>query len=127
MPTHFPCRLLPKHWPPVSRLLALSMVVLCAVATGRADADDRNDHELARRAVAAGEVMPLRAVLDKLEREMPGQVMEVELERESAGWQYDIKLLRPNGSLVRLRVDARDGRVLGQREHRRGDHDRRGP
>lgn len=94
--------------------------------TATADADDRADHEQARRAVAAGEVMPLRAVLDKLERELPGQVMEVELEREGEQWQYEIKLLRPNGSLVRLRVDARDARVLGVREHRRGEHDRRG-
>ena len=109
-----------------ARAIVWSALAVAATMTATADADDRADHEQARRAVAAGEVMPLRAVLDKLERELPGQVMEVELEREGEQWQYEIKLLRPNGSLVRLRVDARDARVLGVREHRRGEHDRRG-
>jgi uncharacterized membrane protein YkoI len=60
--------------------------------------------------------MPLNRILDTLEREHPGQVIEVELEQEDGRWIYEIKLLRPGGSLVKMEVDARDGAVLKSRE-----------
>lgn len=86
---------------------------------GRADSDD---HERARQALEAGEVLPLRTVLDRIEPDYPGQVMEVELEREDGVWVYDIKLLRAGGILVKLEVDARDGSVLGVKRRDRGKH-----
>jgi len=67
------------------------------------------DHDRARKAVEAGEVLPLRTVLERLEREYPGQIMEVELERKGERWVYEIKLLRPGGALLKLKVDARNG------------------
>jgi uncharacterized membrane protein YkoI len=39
------------------------------------------DHDRARQAVEAGEVLPLRTILERVERDYPGQVVEVELER----------------------------------------------
>lgn len=70
------------------------------------------DHEQARRALQAGEVMPLAAVLERLARSHPGQVLEVELEREHGRWIYEIRLLQPDGQLVKLAVDARNAEVL---------------
>jgi len=80
-------------------------------------ADDLRDHDRARRALEAGEILPLRTVLETLARDTPGQVMEVELERKGERWVYEIKLLRAGGSLVKLRVDARDGTIIPRREH----------
>ena len=40
---------------------------------------DRNDHELARQALQQGKVLPLRTVLDKVEQQYPGQVVELDL------------------------------------------------
>ena len=34
-------------------------------------------------------------------------------------WVYELKLLQPNGGLMKLEVDARDGTVLRQREEKR--------
>ncbi len=79
-----------------------------------------DDHERARRALEAGEVMPLRAVLEQVERDYPGEVVEVELEREDGGWVYEIKLLRKGGDLLELELDARDGslqRIRGRDVH----------
>lgn len=73
---------------------------------------DGSDHERARRAVEAGEVLPLREVLARVEVEHPGQVMELELERDDGMWLYEIKILQAGGVLIKLEVDARDGRVL---------------
>ncbi len=92
------------------------------LATGgpqAAHADGRHDHDRARQALEAGEVLPLRTVLERVERDYPGQVMEVELEREDGHWIYEIKLLRTNGALLKLEVDARNGALLGSKERER--------
>ena len=42
--------------------------------------------------------------------------MEVELDREKGEWLYEIKVLRKNGALVKLKINARDGALLGIKE-----------
>lgn len=74
--------------------------------------NDRNDHERARQAVAAGLVLPLPVVLERLQKEVPGQVLEVELEREREAWIYEIKLLTPAGQLSKIKLDARTGALM---------------
>jgi len=78
-----------------------------------------SDHDRARAALVAGEVLPLPAVLERVGREHPGQVLAVELEREHGRWIYELKLLQPDGGLLKLDVDARDGTVLKRRQERR--------
>lgn len=113
-------------------VLALS-VSLLAVLPGAGFASDRDDHDRARRALEAGEVLPLRAVLERVERDYPGQIIEVELERDDGLWLYEIKLIRSGGSVIELELDARDAtvhRIKGRdmrssdrREYRREDRD----
>lgn len=79
-------------------------------------ASGEHDHDRARKAVEAGEVLPLKSILERVERDYPGQVMEVELEREGGRWLYEIKILRSGGSLLKLKVDARDGTPVGKKE-----------
>jgi uncharacterized membrane protein YkoI len=77
-----------------------------------------DDHDRARQALEAGEVLPLRTILERVDREYPGQVVDVELERERENsqerWVYKLKVLRSGGSLVKLKVDARDGTVIAE-------------
>jgi uncharacterized membrane protein YkoI len=75
-------------------------------------ADDRQDHDRARQALEAKEILPLQTLLARIERQHPGQIMEVELEREHGRWRYEIKLLRSDGRLMKLDIDARDGSIL---------------
>lgn len=86
---------------------------LCALLLSMPLLAGERDHERAREALEAGEILPLRTVIEKLERDYPGQVIEVELEREDGRWVYKIKLLRANGALVKLKVDAGDATLLG--------------
>jgi uncharacterized membrane protein YkoI len=89
---------------------ALSAALLLALlGAGASQAADEHDHDRARRALESGEIVPLRTILERVERDYPGQIMEVELEREDARWLYEIKVLRTGGSLVKLTFDARDG------------------
>ena len=96
--------------------LPLSLALLAGSGVVRAGEED---HERARKALEAGEVLPLNTILERVERVYPGQVMDVELEREHRGaggrWIYEVKVLRSGGALVRLKVDARDGTVLGSK------------
>jgi uncharacterized membrane protein YkoI len=96
----------------------LSLLCLTAVlAMPPAHAD--SDHDRARNAVQAGQVLPLKTVLDRLEREHPGQVLEVELEQEDGRWVYEVKLLQTGGRLVKLELDAASGELLQWRDRGR--------
>lgn len=101
-------------------LLFLGAVALAAVLglmlplAASADSKDA-DHDRARNALQAGEVMPLKSLLAQVERSHPGQVLEVELEQEHGQWVYEFKLLQANGRLLRLDLDARTGALLRER------------
>ncbi len=71
-----------------------------------------SDHEQARHALEAGEILSLRTVMDQVERDYPGQIVKIEFERDDGIWLYEIKVLQSGGKLVKLKIDARDGTVL---------------
>jgi uncharacterized membrane protein YkoI len=100
------------------RWCTLYIVLALLAGSGAVHADEK-DHERARKALEAGEVLPLKTILERVERAYPGQVMDVELERDHQGsaerWIYKVKVLGSGGTLVRLKVNARDGTVLGSK------------
>lgn len=87
-------------------LMACSLPAQTVLASGK------HDHERAREALQSGQILPLRTVLEKLEREHPGKVLEVELEQEHEVWIYEVKLLQSDGQLVKFKLDARTAVVL---------------
>ena len=89
----------------------LAMTVMILAVAPAAAGDD--DHDRAHPALERGEVLPLRTILDRVERDYPGKVVEVELEREHERWIYEIRVLQSGGALLKLEVDGRDGMVLG--------------
>ena len=94
-----------------ARLFAFALV-LGALVPGQALRADDSDHELARDALQQGRVLPLRQVLDKIEREYQGQVLKIEFERDDGRYVYEIRLLQQDGRMAKLKIDAVDGRVL---------------
>ncbi len=105
-------------------VVAACVLALGLTYAGGARADNR-DHDRARQAVAAGEALPLKTILERVEKEHPGQVMEVELERERGAWVYEIKVLRTGGALVKLKLNARDGTLIESSERKpRGKEER---
>lgn len=82
----------------------------------------REDHERARQALLAGEVLPLKVILERVEIAFPGKVIDVELEREGHDdrkpWIYELKVLQAGGSLIKVKVDAKGGQILSGRPHR---------
>ncbi len=64
-------------------------------------------------------MLSLRTILERVNREYPGQVIDVELEhgyeKSRELWIYKVKVLRPGGYLVKLKVDARNGAINGRK------------
>jgi len=95
------------------KILALLSALLALLAFAAAPARaDRRDHDLARQALQDGVVLSLRAILDIVEREYPGQIMEVEFEHDDGRFVYELKVLQSRGRLVKLKLDARSGAVI---------------
>jgi uncharacterized membrane protein YkoI len=90
-------------------------LLVAGLALPPAWAGDKDDHDRARAAVLAGEVLPLSQVLQRVQRTHPGRVLEVELERDDGRWMYEVKLLQPDGQLLKLELDASTAQVLEAR------------
>ena len=93
-----------KWWSPLVLAILLLTVLVGAIA------DD--DHLDARRLTQAGQILPLEAILETVSRQYPGRVLEVELERESGGYIYEIEILGPSGEVWEVEIDAVNGRLL---------------
>lgn len=92
------------------RSITLLVLLLSSLAVPPGLLADDRDHDRARKALEAGEILPLRTIID---RDYPGQILEVELERDDGQWIYEVKLVRDKGSVIKLKLDARDGTLLG--------------
>ncbi len=81
--------------------------------TSLADKNDKkNEHTLVREALQRGEVLPLVKILAIASQQVPGDVIEVELENEQGTLIYEIKILTGNGRVREVKIDARSGAVV---------------
>jgi uncharacterized membrane protein YkoI len=101
------------------RRFATSLLLLGAlglsVSVGLADEKKHRkprDHTAVREALHRGEVLPLMKILAIATKEVPGDVIEVELEDERGALVYEIKVLTSTGRVREVEIDARTGAVL---------------
>jgi uncharacterized membrane protein YkoI len=91
-------------------------MVLAAILTdpvnGVRAADQEHDQERARRALEAGEIVPLDQILQEVQRRYSGSVVELELNREDGRWVYEVELLAADGRLLKIRMDAKTKQLL---------------
>lgn len=96
---------------------ALTALVLGALTAGMSSgvvAGDKkaNEHDAVRDALQRGEVLPLTKILAIAGQQVPGDVIEVELEEKKQALVYEIKILTPTGRVREIKIDARTGAVL---------------
>jgi len=104
-----------KCWLPVTLVVAMTLFTM---VEGLADGD--TDYERARMAVESGDAVPLATILEKVESLYEGTIMEVELEYEDDDGEdhivnafiYEIKMLTPQGNVLKLEMDARTMELL---------------
>lgn len=100
---------------PPNRRLALA-AVLAALVGGAlstpALARNEADHLAAREALKRGEILPLSRILAVVAGAVPGDVIDVELERKDDGrWEYEVKVLTSTGRVREVKLNARTGVV----------------
>ncbi len=96
----------------LNRLLPFAFLSALVLAAPQARADDDDDLDRLRDAVNRGEVMPLSALQDEVRRAFPGEIIRVKLDEDDGRFIYEFKVLKANGRLVEIEMDAKDGRVL---------------
>ena len=84
---------------------ALAIAPVCAAMAGK------DDHVEARELLKRGQIVPLAQVLEAVRKRVPGDVIEVELERDDGLWQYKVKVLTPTGQVRKLYLDARNAAI----------------
>jgi len=94
----------------VLTLPLLSAPVLHAFAQAAEDEDQ--DQEIARQALENKEILPLSAVLAKVEGKVTGDIVEIELERKKGQWVYEIEVIGEDGRVRDVDVDAKTGEVI---------------
>lgn len=77
------------------------------------DSSNDDDQDEARNAVTRGEATALRDILAKVKKKYAGEIVHVDLKKRSNRLVYMIKLIDPSGKLLLVRIDARNGAILG--------------
>jgi uncharacterized membrane protein YkoI len=76
------------------------------------------DHDRARRALQRGEIRPLTAIMQQIQTQLGGEVIEVEFKGQGKGRKhlYEFKILTPSGRISEVLVDAATAEILGRED-----------
>lgn len=72
-----------------------------------------NDDDDAREASHRGETQPIDELLRRVSKRYPGDVVGVRARRRGGSLVYDVKLISGDGRLIRVRIDAKSGDLMG--------------
>jgi len=96
----------------IGLLSAAIAVAAMPAAVLAKDSEKDEDHDRARHALERGEILSLDKVMAVVRDRVGGDVVGVELERDDERWIYEFKVLRPDGRVVEVTVDAASARIL---------------
>jgi uncharacterized membrane protein YkoI len=107
-----------ERWRRPALLLALAGCAfglpLCVLGKEQADTEEarQHDHDRARGARERGEVMALEEIMPAVHERFPGDLAQIEFERDNGYWIYEFKLIDSGGRLIDVKVNAKTGAVL---------------
>jgi uncharacterized membrane protein YkoI len=96
----------------ITTVLCLAAVLGMTSSLADNDSKKQREQDAIREALQRGEALPLVRILAIAQQAVPGDVIEVELERKHDALLYEIKVLTPSGRVREVKVDARTGSVL---------------
>lgn len=85
-------------------------IAFLLAATGHANGDD-SDHDLARRLLQEGRILPLAEIVASVRGKVPGEIIEVEFDDDDGAYIYELKILRPDGRVQEVEVEAASGKI----------------
>ena len=65
------------------------------------------DHDEVMEAVRLGLIQPFSALQTKVNQQLNGRIIKVELEEDDDIWIYELKLIDPNNNIVRVEYEAK--------------------
>ena len=89
-------------------------MLLVAAGSAHADSDRLRQSEV-RQLREAGKIMSIEDILGRARNAQPGEVVEVELEREDGRLVYEVKLIDDGDRIHKLELDAASGEVLNRK------------
>lgn len=70
------------------------------------------DADEARELKQSGKILSLEDIIARVQKDYPGQIIEIELDEEKDRFVYDIEVVGEEGVVIELRLDAATGEVL---------------
>lgn len=92
--------------------VAILYVVVLSLSAANAAFGQQHEPRDIQAAVRRGEVLPLPRILDLAQKRVPGEVLEVELEKDGGKFVYEVKMLTPDGRVREVTIDAHSGKLL---------------
>jgi len=95
---------------------ALAILAATALQPTVAQAsDDRARASEVRQLRDSGKIMPMEDILARSRAAQPGQVVEVELDREDGRYVYEVKIIDDTDKVHKLEIDAASGDILNRK------------
>ena len=60
----------------------------------------------------AGKILPFERISEIARGFRPGEILEVELEKEKSGYVYEVEILDAHGQVWEVKLDARSGDLI---------------
>lgn len=95
-----------------SLLTRILVFVFLATGIGISSATADEDHLLARKLLASGEILPLETIAASALKAKAGELLESELEHEQGRYLYEVEILDAAGQVWELKLDAKTARLL---------------
>ena len=109
--------------PIVATLAAGALAASVLLASDNANADSRVRQGEVRELRESGKILPMEDILTRVRSIQPGQVVEIELDREKGVYVYEVKLIDDKDTIHKIELDAGSGEILRRKES--GSRDRK--
>ncbi|WP_163833640.1 PepSY domain-containing protein [Spartinivicinus ruber] len=93
------------------KLRLLLVFLLCWITASGVAGQDISPSQ-ALRLQQQGVILPMNQLLQRVRRRYPGELLNAELEKEGSRYEYELKILTPQGQVWEIEVNAQTGAIL---------------
>ena len=94
---------------------AAAIAASLLASAGLVSADGLRQNEV-RALRESGKILPMEDILKQVRQIQPGQVVEIELDRDKDAYVYEVKVIDQQDRIHKLELDAGNGEVLRRKE-----------
>ncbi len=100
-------------------LIAIALSMVMAPTDSAVAAEKKSDHDEVRGVMKQQKILPYGEIARLVKSRYNGRIVGQELRKFSRErWVYEMKVLRDDGQVIMVLVDAHSGRIMGGRGRR---------